>query len=100
MSALEFVKSRLEKDYGGQAADIETRLDSRLAEMLAAESVSDERLTAGFQKLLNEMVYPFIACMRAMQDAGLTEEEADAYCRTIWNDMPEDLRNEIISKKK
>lgn len=98
MTPLEYVRNRLAKDYSDRANDITGLLDKRMAELNHPAGITEEEMQGDFQKLLTEALYPFIACIRALRDAGLAPEEADRYARTIWDEMPVEMKREIVQK--
>ncbi|MBQ8306137.1 MAG: hypothetical protein IJX90_07980 [Blautia sp.] len=98
MTALEYVRAELRKEYGSKAAIIETWLENRLAKMMDQHELTEEERQSAFQVLLNEMLYPFIACFGAMKDAEIPLAEVNEFCRRIWDQMPEEMKQEIVRR--
>ena len=70
MTGMEYVKSQLYQDFGEHADTIIQHLTVVMTELTTPDSLEDE-LTSDFQNLLNDSVYPFLACYQAMQDVGV-----------------------------
>lgn len=98
MTALDYVRAELRKEYGARATFIETWLDQNLAQMREPQGLTEEEMNSSFQKLLDEMLYPFIACFRALKDADIPLTEVNEFCRRIWDQMPEEMKQEIVRR--
>ena len=95
MTAVEYVKKNLRRDYGDQSVEIIHRFDIQLDEIMVAHGLTEGELNSRFQQLMDEMLYPFLACMRAIEGAGLPAGDSDAYCRKLWDDMPMEIKQMI-----
>ena len=96
MTTLDYVKDSIRRDYTAQAAAIGSGLDAHMGEMLKAHGMTENELNSSFQQLVDELIYPFLACMKAMEENGVPIAEADRYCRRLWDDMPEEMKRQAI----
>ena len=87
-TAVDYVRTTLDQDFGLQAPIIQTWLENRM-EDLAEEwiPIVDEE-QANFQGILELLVYPFLACHKALLDTDVSEKLARNYCQQIWRKMP------------
>ena len=88
LTAVDYVKNSIDQDFGSQAPIIQTWVENRM-EDLADEwiPIVDEE-QAEFQGILELLVYPFLACHKALIDADVPEKNARNYCQQIWKKMP------------
>ena len=88
LTAVDYVKNSIDQDFGSQAPIIQTWAENRMAD-LADEwiPIVDEE-HAQFQSTLELLVYPFIACYKALIDADVPEKNARNYCQLLWKKMP------------
>ena len=42
---------------------------------------------AAFQETLELLIYPFLACYKALLDSDIPEDLAGKYCQRIWEKM-------------
>ena len=95
MTAIQYVKENLQRDYGEKAEQIVPHLDAHMDEMRKSVGLAEGELNSRFQDLLDDMLYPFLACMRAMEGCGIPETEADGHCRGLWDDMPIETKRRV-----
>ena len=87
-TAVDYISIALEEDYGSQAPIIQTWLEKRLLDFDDLwESVTCEE-QAEFQSTLELLVYPFLACYKALIDADVPEKKARNHCQRVWRKMP------------
>ena len=88
LTAVDYISIFLEEDFGCLAPIIETWLGKRMEEFDDIwEPVADEE-QAEFQGILELLVYPFLACYKALLDTDLPEIHAGEYCQQIWKKLP------------
>lgn len=96
MTGLEYVKYRLRQDFGETRANkIEDLLDGIMEELITPDPLEKD-ISSDFQLLLNDSVYPYLACSQAMQDAGVDIRIANRYVRKICDEMPEEMKVEFM----
>lgn len=88
LTAVDYIKNSIDQDFETQAPIIQTWLENRM-EDLADEwiPIADEE-QAGFQSVLELLVYPYLSCYKALIDADVPETHAGKYCQRIWKKMP------------
>ena len=98
MTGLDYVKHRLLQDYGYERSNIIIKHLTRImTELTTPDDIEDELSSSDLQILLNDSVYPFLACYQAMQDVGVDIHIADRYVRKISEELPGKLRNNNTS---
>ena len=97
MTGINYVKQRLRQDFGERAGVIERLFDQRMSELLHPVSLEDD-LNRDFHLLLDDLFYPFLACLQAMQDSGVDAIIADQYCRRIAKEMPMEKMDAVIER--
>lgn len=82
MTTREYVDRCLEKDFSNKI--ITNNYEKRLEELLKEDAtpLPDE---VSFQSQLDEKVYPYLACFRAIRDAGYDEEFGLKYIDRMLN---------------
>ena len=75
LTALEYVKIKLKNDFIDEYEHIWILVKRQMNDLVEPEANSE------FQTQLNELVFPFLACHRAMIEAGISSELTDRYCR-------------------
>ena len=99
MTAVNYVKACVDRDYPEHADYIKTFIDDHMDILLEPEDMTAEEKNSEMQKLLDAVIYPFFACMRAMEDVGIDEDEANRYCTKIWNVVDAEMRRRREEKK-
>ena len=99
MTGLEYVHHRLHQDFGASRSQtIITLLDQYMEELTTPTELEDG-VNADFQNLLADSVYPFLACLNAMIDAGVDIHIANRYCKRIAEEMPEELKQSFAERE-
>ena len=93
MTGLQYVKRCLQQDFSDRAANIIPHLERAMFELTTPTDIENE-LTSDFQDLLNDSVYPFLACYQAMQDAGV--DIAGRYVGKIRENKPSEMQGFVI----
>ena len=92
MTAVNYVKACVDRDYPEHADYIKTFIDDHMDILVDPEDMTAVEKNSEMQKMLDAVIYPFFACMRAMGDVGIDEEEATRYCMQIWNVVDAEMR--------
>lgn len=96
---IEYIHKQLRQDFGRRALPLHTLLDEQMDEYLFEEDgyeMANEQ--EGFQILLEEMLYPFLALKDAMYLAKVEKTIADQYIHRLWAELPDDVREETIER--
>ena len=87
-TAVDYVRTTLDQDFRAQAPIIETWLENRMKDLDDEWIPVSDQEQAEFQSILELLVYPFLACYKALIDADVPEKNARNYCQQIWKKMP------------
>ena len=97
LTAVDYIKTSLEQDFGSMAPVTETWLEKRMEDLTESlEPITNEE-QAEFQQTLELLVYPFLACYKALVDADIAEKQARNYCKKIWRKMPTTILETTLS---
>ena len=97
MTPIDYIHNRLQQEFAEKALKIQILMDVLLDDMRRSEkldftdSAIEESSLEGFQILLDELLYPFLAMREAMGLSGVEDEIANPYALQLWEDMPEEL---------
>ena len=96
-TVVDYIHASLEQDFGLQAPIILTWLENRMEEFddFWVSITCEEQ--ADFQSKLELLVYPFLACYKALVDADIAEKQARNYCKKIWKKMPVGILQETVN---
>ena len=87
LTAVDYIKTSLEQDFGSMAPVTETWLENRMEDLTEnLEPITNEE-QAEFQQTLELLAYPFLACYKALLDTEVSENLAGKYCQRIWEKM-------------
>ena len=99
MTVIEYIHERLRQDFGKQALPLHMLLDDQMGEYLFDEDDYDISFEKeGFQILLEDMLYPFLALKDAMDLAEVEETITDHYIHRLWKELPDNVRKETIER--
>ena len=74
MTTLEYVMEKLNQDFGDYADEISPFMVARLTELYMEYPPSE---ASEFEELLNDFIFPFLACLHAMVIAGVNHKFAN-----------------------
>ena len=87
-TAVDYINAAVEQNFGLKAPIISTWLENRMEDLAEEWSPIACEKQAEFQSTLELLVYPFLACYKALIDADVPEKKARNYCKRVWRKMP------------
>lgn len=109
-----YLKTRLHRDFDENASTIIRALDHQLSTLFG--NLNQVRMDLGvkdidihndsaekshihsYQFLLDNLLYPFMACSEAMVQSGMEGEMVKRYVLRLWDELPEKIMNSIMEK--
>ena len=83
----DYINTALEQDFGSIAPIISTWLENRMLDLTDQWETFTSEEQAAFQETLELLIYPFLACYKALLDSDIPEDLAGKYCQRIWEKM-------------
>ena len=106
--AVIYLKTRLYRDFHENAASIIQSIDEQVATRFRGSRTIREKMDNcsdahretidSFQFILDQLIYPFMACSEAMIQNGVEKEMVKRYVLRVWEELPEKMMDTIIEK--
>ena len=106
--AVIYLNTRLHRDFHEHAAALIRSIDEELATRFRSSQAIREKMENrpdahkatinSFQFLLDQLIYPFLACSEAMIQNGMEDEMVKRYVLRLWEELPEKLMTSIIER--